>query len=162
MPDFIGIVRTALVLVTLPAGSACQAAPTIPSEQSCRSCRIVLDPVVTLGRGDGPSLMRRSTVAVDSRGNYYVAPTYNTGEIARYDPRGRYVGKFGREGRGPGEFGNFIHRIVVGPEDSVHVFEGNRHTVLAPSLSAVASVRMPPCTRSTSHSFRTAAWWCRA
>ncbi|HEU0076076.1 MAG TPA: hypothetical protein VFQ76_00405 [Longimicrobiaceae bacterium] len=83
-------------------------------------------------------------VAVDRQGNYYVAPTYNTGEIARFDSRGRYTGKFGREGRGPGEFGPLISRIRVGPGDSVHVFEGNRHTVLAPGLRSVASVRMLP------------------
>ena len=137
------------LLVALSLGVAapltCQGSTrVVPSNPACPSCKIVLDPVVTLGRSGDPPLTRLTRVAVDSRGQFYAAPTYNRGEIAMYDAGGRFVRKFGRPGQGPGEFGGPIHMLRVGPGDSIHVFEGPRHTVLAPALRAFGSVRLLP------------------
>lgn len=116
----------------------------VPSDPACPTCRIMLEPVATLGRSGDPALSRLTRVAVDSRGRFYAAPTYNRGEIAMYDAGGRFVRRFGRAGRGPGEFGAHIHMLQVGPGDSIHVFEGPRHTVLAPALASFVSARLLP------------------
>lgn len=116
----------------------------IPSDPTCPACKVVLEPVVTLGRSGDPALTRLTRVTVDSRGRFFAAPTYNRAEVAMYDAGGRFVRRFGRPGRGPGEFGGFIHMLRAGPGDSIHVFEGPRHTVLAPALGGFGSVRMLP------------------
>jgi hypothetical protein len=87
--------------------------------------------------------MRGSKVAVDTRGHFVVAPTYNPGEIVMYSPAGVPIRSFGRSGQGPGEFER-IQKIWVGPGDTVHVFEANRHTVLAPGLASLVRVEMLP------------------
>lgn len=116
----------------------------VPSTPACPACRIVLDPVATLGAAGDPPLSRLTWVTVDSRGRFFAAPTYNRGEIAMYDAGGRFVRRFGRPGRGPGEFSGPIHMLRAGPGDSIHVFEGPRHTVLAPALASFGSVRLLP------------------
>lgn len=114
----------------------------IPSTPTCPACKVVLEPVVTLGRSGDPALTRLTRVTVDSRGRFLAAPTYNRGEIAMYDSGGRFVRRFGRPGQGPGEFAGPIHMLRVGPGDSIHAFEGPRHTVVAPGLTAFGSVRL--------------------
>ncbi|HEX8276194.1 MAG TPA: hypothetical protein VF615_26380 [Longimicrobiaceae bacterium] len=141
--------RALRILLALSLGMivplACQNNTRIVSSTpACPTCRIALDRVVTLGSSGDPALTRLTRVAVDSRGRFFAAPTYNRGEIAMYDAGGRFVRRFGRAGRGPGEFGGFIHMLRAGPGDSIHVFEGPRHTVLAPALSSFGSVRMLP------------------
>jgi hypothetical protein len=60
-----------------------------------------------------------------------------------YDPNGRLVRELGRAGQGPGEFGR-ISRLTVGPGDTIHIFELNRHSVLAPGLAGFVSVDQLP------------------
>jgi hypothetical protein len=114
----------------------------VPSSPACPACKVVLEPVVTLGRSGDPALTRLTKVAMDSRGQFFVGPTFERGEIVMYDAGGRFVRRFGRPGQGPGEFRGPIHMLRVGPGDSIHVFEGPRHTVLAPALRAFGSVRV--------------------
>lgn len=136
--------RLVLIVLGLCGVASCQSGPGIPSDPVCRDCSVALAHVATVGGSGGPSLLPVSNVAVDGRGRFFVAPTYAAGEIAMYDPRGRFVGHFGRTGEGPGEFAGFIHRLVVGPGDSIHVFEGSRHSVVAPGLASFAYVRSLP------------------
>lgn len=144
------MLRMLRVLALIVVGLTCtqeiaeaQRVLTVPSTPACEGCGIGLQRVVTLGRSGGPSLMRGSKVAVDTRGHFVVAPTYNPGEIVMYSPAGVPIRSFGRSGQGPGEFER-IQKIWVGPGDTVHVFEANRHTVLAPGLASLVRVEMLP------------------
>ena len=135
--------RSPLALLALSSTSAlAQQAIRLEGPPQCATCSISVTKVVTLGATNTPfSLHRLSKVAVDSKGNYIVAPTYNAGEIALFDRAGRYQRSFGRAGQGPGEFGTHIGALRVGAGDTVHVFHENRHTVLRPGLSGLVLSR---------------------
>jgi len=116
----------------------------ISSEPSCGGCSIDLEHVASLGLTSDPvSPMLSSLVAVDSEGRFFVAPTFSPGEIAMYSPGGEFIATFGRPGHGPGEFNDFT-RLRVGPGDTVHVFDLNRHSKLAPDLEAFVSLQSLP------------------
>lgn len=133
-----------LVFLPLASLSSQSRQLTIPDKPSCPTCRIVLERVVTLGSSGEPALSRSTHVAVDSRGRFFAAPTYDPGKIVMYDARGVVVRTFGRPGQGPGEFGALIHMLRVGPGDSIHVFEGNRESVLSPGIAGFGSQRILP------------------
>lgn len=139
-----------VILLGLPSPAFGQRVTTVPSEIACRGCRIVLEPIARLGGlDDADSPSSTSRVARDSRGRYYVAPTHSPGTIAMYDRMGRLVHAFGRPGRGPGEFGSIVG-IDVGSGDTVHVFEPDRRSLLAPGLAGFVRVhRLPFPPRAT-------------
>ncbi|HEX8906337.1 MAG TPA: hypothetical protein VF771_15925, partial [Longimicrobiaceae bacterium] len=70
----------------------------ISNDPACRGCRIVLERVVTLGSSGEPALGRMTELAVDSRGRFFAAPTYDPGKIVMYDARGTVTRMFGRSG----------------------------------------------------------------
>jgi hypothetical protein len=57
---------------------------------------------------------------------------------------GKFIRKIGREGKGPGEF-QYINGIVVGPHDTVYVFDRNllRMTVIDPTGAVVRTFAAP-------------------
>ncbi len=60
-----------------------------------------------------------------------------------FDSAGRYVTAFGRRGHGPGEFVSAVVGVLVGPGDTVHVFDARGLLYLfAPTLRFVRSVRL--------------------
>lgn len=134
-----------LVLFAPPLNS--QRVVRIPSTPTCDGCRIVLEPIARLGSADEPlSLISLARVVSDSEGNYYVAPTFEAGLIARYRRDGRFLGTIGRAGEGPGEFRR-INGLVMAAGDTLHVFEGVRHTRLAATSGAYlgsANLPFPP------------------
>jgi hypothetical protein len=113
---------------------------------TCGTCRIDLQRIAGLGRlEDDVAIHPLSTLAMDSEGRFYVASTYNPGELAMYDADGMLVRSFGRLGQGPGEFGRgFGTRLLVGPGDSIHVFEANRHSILLPDLEGFVRLQSLP------------------
>lgn len=132
-----------------PSHPAPQDTLHVPSDVSCATCEIRLEHVATLGAGGDPvALQDYPSVAVDSHGNIYVNPTVVPGQVAMFDRSGRHVRSLGRSGRGPGEFGPRT-RLVIGPTDSIHVLDGARHTVLAPLIAGVASLRTIPVGANT-------------
>lgn len=116
---------------------------TIESDPQCQTCQIMLDTVLTLG---GPSdtvlLAYNSKVAIDSRGRLYVAPLYSEGQIAVYAPDGHLLQLAGRKGQGPGEFDGISQIAAV--HDTIHVFEGPRHSVMEPDLSYAVRIHVLP------------------
>jgi hypothetical protein len=134
----------ALVFLPLASLSSQSRQLTIPDNPACSRCRMVLERVATLGSSGEPAFSWATRVAVDSRGRFFVASTYDPGKIVMYDTRGVLTRTFGRPGSGPGEFGDLVHMLRVGPGDSVHVFEGNRESVLAPGIAAFGSQRILP------------------
>jgi len=109
--------------------------------RSCPACRVTTTHVVALGADAGVhGPMLESRVTRDSRGRYFVAPTYTPGTIAVYGPDGRFQRAFGTEGEGPGEFRN-IGDVTIGPGDSLWVVSGSgRVSVLTPELEMVRSM----------------------
>lgn len=70
-------------------------------------------------------------LAGDAAGNLYVLDRMGR-RILKYDSRGRFLGRFGRGGNGPGELGSPI-AIALGPGDSIWVADiGNWRFVIYP------------------------------
>ncbi len=138
---------TTVVLFVAAATHLAAQQPTIAigTTVSCRSCRIELERVVTLGSpGDTVSPTDfQTSVSRDSRGRYHLAPTSDLATMAVYDSTGRLLRTLGRGGQGPGEY-NFIVRADVGPADSVFVLDpmSRRLTVLSPSYSVARTTPM--------------------
>ncbi len=118
----------------------------VSSTVTCGACRIDLQWIAALGRlEDDVAIHPLSTLAIDSEGRFYVASTYNPGELAMYDADGALIRSFGRLGQGPGEFGRGSETpLFVGPGDSVHVFEVNRHSILLPGLEGFVRLQSLP------------------
>ncbi|MFS8636691.1 MAG: 6-bladed beta-propeller [Gemmatimonadota bacterium] len=116
----------------------------IAPEPVCERCSIDLELVATLGSVDGPGALSGpvASIAVDSKGRYYVADHLQNYQILVYEPNGKFRGIIGRRGEGPGEYRN-IASVHIGPGDTLHVFDGGtrRYTVLGPDWSVV---RMRP------------------
>jgi hypothetical protein len=136
-------VLTGLILAWAGHAPAAAAQDTlrIAPGRACSACRITTRHVVALGADAGVhGPMLESQVTRDSRGRYFVAPTYTPGTIAVYGPDGRFQRAFGTEGDGPGEFRN-IGSVVVGPGDSLWVVSGSgRVTVLDPDLEMARNI----------------------
>ncbi len=116
---------------------------TIESDPQCQTCQILLDTVLVLGSPlDTVPLAYTSKLAIDSRGRVYVAPLYSEGQIAVYSPDGHLLQLAGRKGRGPGEFERIRH--IASVHDTIHVFEGARHSVMAPDLSETVRIDVLP------------------
>jgi hypothetical protein len=69
------------------------------------------------------------TVLRDSRGiHYLVFHGWSDKPILRYDSTGKYLGRLGAYGKGPGEY-TMTFNAFVGPDDSLFVWAGNRAQV---------------------------------
>jgi hypothetical protein len=78
----------------------------VPPEGSRK--RLVFTPELTIGaqEGDEHYMFGNSVQAIaDDQGNVYVLD-WDRRRIQKYDPQGKYLLSIGRQGQGPGEFGN--------------------------------------------------------
>lgn len=80
--------------------------------------------VLVLGRrgraGDSILFNRPTDVAVNSRGEIYVADGYVNSRIAKFSPTGALLRSWGSKGSGPGQF-DTPHAIVIDSKDRVYV-----------------------------------------
>lgn len=130
------------------------AAPAVAAAQETASVSFVEPPrhtieatrITTIGSADGPDLLEYHpvTVAIDSRGRYYLTTALALHEVKVFDGSGRFLRLIGREGEGPREFGR-ISNLVVGPRDSLYVLDrGNsRLTVFSPEHDMIRTVPLP-------------------
>jgi DNA-binding beta-propeller fold protein YncE len=88
-------------------------------------------PLLVFGRrGSRPGeLDSPSGLAVDSRGNLYVADTGNH-RVQKLSPRGKPLAAWGSRGSGPGQFES-PGGVAVGPGDVVYVADGGNHRIQA-------------------------------
>lgn len=93
-------------------------------------CEIEVRPEVTLGAPDDPvAISPISSMTRLPDGRFLVANLYEPGRVAVYDREGRLEGTFGREGEGPGEYGEIVG-LSGGPGDSIFVWSRASVTVL--------------------------------
>ena len=126
---------TTLGAVHVFGASALSQPPTveIPSTVSCTECRLELERVVTIGRGEALLGVFSFAVAHDGRGRFF-APTFDLRTVVVFDSLGEEIRTFGRAGEGPGELRGAVD-IKIGPGDSLYVFDfGKRVSVFSPSL----------------------------
>ena len=67
-------------------------------------------------------------LAVNSRGNFFVTET-RPPAVSAFGPDGAYLASVGAEGQGPGEY-RYISNAIVGPADSVYVFDFSLNNVM--------------------------------
>lgn len=88
----------------------------IPGEPSCESCRIELDHVVRLGdEPDGYLLGNLMRISKDSRDRWYVFGPSQPASAKVFGSDGRFLGDFGIEGGGPGEFKGVVEVLEYPP-----------------------------------------------
>src|SRR6185437_4372057 len=59
-------------------------------------------------------------IAWDSHGNIYISDGYVHSRIAKFDPHGNWIGTWGKQGTGPGEF-RTVHNVQIDRNDHVWV-----------------------------------------
>ena len=96
---------------------------TLRDSKSCRSCRIVFTPEVTLREG-GEQFggVSEGWLARDSRGRIYHRNMFVESVVLVFDSSGHFKQIIGRRGGGPGEFIN-IYGLMVGQGDTLYVFD---------------------------------------
>ena len=80
-----------------------------------------------------------SHLAVNSRGDFIVTET-RPAIVSVFDSNGSFLMVIGAEGEGPGEY-RYISNAIVGPADSVYVFENLRNRVMVYDPRGFAFVR---------------------
>jgi DNA-binding beta-propeller fold protein YncE len=79
--------------------------------------------------GDTDDLFNRPTdVAVNSRGEIYVADGYGNSRVVKFSPEGKFLLKWGTKGAGPGQF-DIPHAIVIDALDHVYVADRENHRI---------------------------------
>jgi hypothetical protein len=70
-------------------------------------------------------------VEVDSKGNIFIVEKFPDSEffIYKFSPEGRFVGKFGRKGQGPGEVQG-IWGILLDKNDNLNISDPNVHKIV--------------------------------
>jgi hypothetical protein len=93
------------------------------SVPSCTTCSLQLLDSVRLGTVNDSEIPQRvpKYILRDSRGTHYlVFDGWGNKPILRYDSLGRFIGKLGAFGQGPGEY-QMTSGVMLGPGDSVFV-----------------------------------------
>ena len=110
-----------------------------PTDETIFTPEVIGTAAVPLSEDDQVALLANERVAC-------VVDSYET-RVRCVDAEGAVVGVFGREGEGPGEFGDSDSNLdlVRGEEGTVGVYDGvlARFTVFEPSGAYVSEVRMP-------------------
>jgi hypothetical protein len=111
---------------------------TVPEPASCAKCRITARPLAEIGtpdtEGELPGFPRMIAQTRDGR---YVVPVPGEPPLI-YDSTGKYLGRLGAAGDGPGEF-RTPRFIATGPGDTLFVYEApsGRISVFGPDLNFI-------------------------
>lgn len=138
-----------LVAILLSTRQGSDSAHVIGDLVSCRQCMITASPVLTLARRDSGLVEHPQSAASDGRGNYYVTQP-NHGEMPMvFGADGRFRGKLGRPGKGPGEFTAAAY-VAIGAGDTAFVADWTgRLSVFGPGgRPHIRSFVVPPSARA--------------
>lgn len=136
-----GLVALALLLI-----SGCRTnrddSGMIDPEQSCSSCTIAIESVVTL---DGSVLNGAVLTSVrHPTGLFYLRDT-GDGLVKVFGSDGRYLRQLGRRGGAPGEYER-VRDILVAQDSSIQTLDAmlGRRSVYSPDGRFLSSARIPP------------------
>jgi hypothetical protein len=123
--------------------AACTTAPqtedVIDSRPQCSSCRV--EPVKVLSLPDSLEIQSGMlSASQDSRGRFFVGPTRNQ-NILVLDSSGTVLRRFGRQGKGPGEF-SMIRRFAI-VNDTVYVSDLGQVSLLTPDGDFIRRFPLP-------------------
>ncbi|HEX6939220.1 MAG TPA: 6-bladed beta-propeller [Longimicrobiales bacterium] len=139
-------ITSCLLVGVLPAIAHAQSDVRIAPEPLCKRCSVDLELVATLGSVDGPGALSGpiASIAVDSKGRFYVADYLQSYQILVYEPNGDFLGTIGRRGDGPGEYRHVVS-VHIGDGDTLHIFDrmAHRYTVLGPDWNVVRTRLFP-------------------
>lgn len=131
------------VIMTALSGCSGDGAPTTTYEAIGRPIRF--ERLATMGSADGPGALGTpagagEAIAMDSRGNYWIASEEAAWSISMFDSTGTWLKTVGRAGEGPGEFAS-ISALVVGKGDTLQAFDirNGRHVWIDPDGQVVRS-----------------------
>jgi hypothetical protein len=128
------------------AGLPGQDLRSIAPDQSC-GCSVILRRLATLGpQIDTTVLSRRSDLARDSRGFYFVAPLLQEGRVAVLNPAGAFIASAGVYVHKPGELSR-IRDIKATPGDSLLVMDFERLSLFAYFAQVVHAFRVKAVSR---------------
>ncbi len=91
----------------------------IKSEMELQGKEIVLTKILSIGKTDGKDeemLYRINDIKVDSEGIIYISER-STKSVKKFNAKGEFIMKFGREGDGPGEFRDPIKVFISRNKD---------------------------------------------
>jgi hypothetical protein len=120
----------------------------IPSEVSCKACRVTITRLGTFGEDDRTQLGFIGTGAAsiarsDDGTLYFGMLSASRPELYVFEPSGKLARMVGRAGDGPGEF-RLIRSIALGNTDTLFVFDQTRRvSVFAPNGTLVRSGNVP-------------------
>lgn len=137
------------VLSLLAQGVLAAQAPSLETRQigdrvSCRRCEIQLERLATLRDSAGEArfvALPMPSVARTTFGKF-VAGTLSGAPLAIFNSDGSLDATFGRFGSGPEEFFDLDMIIRIDDQDTVHVFQYNRHTVVTPGFTEIVRSRL--------------------
>jgi hypothetical protein len=118
----------------------------LPERASCIACRLKIEIMATLGTDsvDGYLTDYPLWASMDHRGVIYVALQPPGGLLLTFDTTGRFLGRIGRKGRGPGEFQFPVSAVPASRgELLVWDFIGSFLTVLDSSRRYASRVHQP-------------------
>lgn len=117
---------------------------TIVLESTCEGCRIVITPTLVVGhRDDEASIVdNRTRLIRDHRGRVYAWSYAVPGEFLVFNANGRFRENVGHEGDGPDQFG-VIRALTVDTLNQVHVFHGERYSLLDSTYQLIRATRVP-------------------
>lgn len=111
------------LLLSSPGVGALGGQEPIRLTESCPECRIEFDTIAVLGDPEGPGMIpgEQNVVAVGPDGRFYVLSVPAT-FVQLFAPDGRYLGRIGRDGEGPGEF-RWPHSLHVDGDGRLRVVD---------------------------------------
>jgi hypothetical protein len=133
------------LLLCVGSTALAQKRTVISSKPSCPNCRIELVKLFSVGGADDTvayDQFMQPTAVANKKGQVFITPTVS-GSVLVFTEKGQVIKRFGRKGKGPGEFEGLMH-IEIGPGDSVHVFDygGARGSVYSPDLKFIRATQV--------------------
>jgi hypothetical protein len=136
----------AFVIVGLDyAPSIAQRTLVITTAPECGSCAIRITRIATISDDGGTSIGEGLMLSQNSRGYLFATDiSMWPGEVRVFDPTGRYVRRFGRDGEGPGEYRQ-MPPPLFGTNDSMLVIDyGLRRITTLTQEGTVAAIHRLP------------------
>lgn len=116
--------------IDVPPGTEVIGLPAVPpNERSRETVRLVDDLVIGDDADNAEALLYRPLAIVAAAdGRMFVADRGDS-RVVMFAPDGQYLGSFGREGQGPGEFGSIFGLAISGNRILVDDYGNNRLSV---------------------------------